>query len=145
MQAPITFGKGLLTDNLLLLAESSPLNPMTLETLEAMYAAGLRDMPRMAVYRRVGGGKRCGSIGGSIGGRDSSDSPTPSTLHTVHIGLLERLVGGGIREVVGAIGGAVIDEDTAALHAPFVLIKELAFRVKKLGALFARGRGRCSG
>ena len=48
MQAPITFGKGLLTDDSLLLAESLPLNPMTLETLEAMYAAGLRDMPRTA-------------------------------------------------------------------------------------------------
>ena len=39
----------------------------------------------------------------------------------------------------------MIDEDMAALHAPFVLIKELAFRVKKFGALFVRGRGSRSG
>ena len=48
MQGSITFGKELLTDNLLLLPDSSPLNLMTLELLEAMYVAGLCDIHKMA-------------------------------------------------------------------------------------------------
>ena len=85
------------------------------------------------MYHRVGGGKRCCSIGDSIGRRDGHDPPTPCTFGTVHIGLCEQLVGGGIREVIGTFGGIVIEEDTAALHAPFILIKQFAFRVRSLG------------
>jgi hypothetical protein len=63
----------------------------------------------------------------------------------VHIRLSEHLVGGGIREVVGAIGGMVINEDMSALNTSFILIKQFAFRIEKLWALFVRGRGSSSG
>jgi hypothetical protein len=94
------------------------------------------------------GGGRCGGVCRSIGGGNEVHIFSMSMFCMIGIALSEGFIHYRIREIVGAIGSAVVNKEMTTFKAATVVIKEFAFSVQEFWALFMwskqSGGGGCS-